>query len=170
MTDPQNDWTGRPSRWELTLGAMALGLVAALIVLQIQRADPTADHETAAGRGAIRAAEAQVLALTTLDHRRIDDQVELLQSGAAGSFRDQLDQRLDQFVAVVRTEKLRATGHVVGSGLVSLSEDGAAVIVVSEADVSSRDGRGGQKHRYRFRVGLIHKGDRWLVSDMEALA
>lgn len=163
-------WRGRPSTAEIVLGVVATALAIALVLVFALRSNDTSDVRTVAGRAAVAAADDQVLALTTLDHRTVEAQVADLRSTAAESYRDRLDQQLDRFVETVRAGKIRATGELVSSALVSLSDERAEVLVVTDALVTTASDRTGQPRRYRFRVELVRDESEWLVADMKALS
>lgn len=168
-----DDGTGGPRRWrrkllDVALVALVLALAAAAVLTW--RTTEQRDDEAAAGRSAVAAAEAQVLELTTLDQRRIDDQLATLRSHTTGEFRRQFEGILTTFATVVKEQKIQATGSIGGSGLERLDGRRATVLVASVAEVTNAGAKNPVPRTYRIRVNLSLVEGEWLTSGMEFVA
>jgi Mce-associated membrane protein len=116
---------------------------------------------------AVQVARQQVLNLTTLDHRRIDDQLDQLLGDSTGDFRTEFEAMVATFADTVRKGRVNATGVVAETGIVRIDEESARVIVASSAQVTNTAATAPESRQYRMAVDLRREGDRWLVSGME---
>lgn len=153
---------------DVALVAVVLALAAACALTW--RTTEQRQDEASAGRAAVTAAEAQVLELTTLDQRRIDDQLATLRSHTTGEFRRQFEGILATFATVVKQQKVQATGKTGGSGLERLDGRRATVLVASVAEVTNAGAKKPVLRTYRIRVDLSLVDGEWLTSGMEFVA
>ena len=168
-----DDAIDEPRGWRrrlLDVALVALVLALAVAAVLTWRTTEQREDEAAAGRAAVTAAEAQVLELTTLDQRRIDDQLATLRSHTTGEFRRQFEGILNTFATVVKEQKIQATGSIGGSGLERLDGRRATVLVASVAEVTNADSKKPVPRTYRIRVNLSLVDGDWLTSGMEFVA
>ncbi|NYI75507.1 hypothetical protein [Nocardioides panzhihuensis] len=173
VEETAEDATDEPRGWRrrlLDIGLVALVLALAMAAALTWRTTEQREDEAAAGRAAVTAAEAQVLELTTLDQRRIDDQLATLRSHTTGEFRRQFEGILNTFATVVKEQKIQATGSIGGSGLERLDGRRATVLVASVAEVTNADSKKPVPRTYRIRVNLSLVDGDWLTSGMEFVA
>ena len=122
---------------------------------------------------ALAAARDRTTALTSYDHRRLDDDFAAVRETAVGDFEreylattDQLRQTLEQTEAV-------ATAEVVAVGLESVQaergEPDRAVAVVAVDQVIATAEAAPRTERNRLRMTLIRPAETWLVERVERL-
>lgn len=173
VEESTDDATDEPGRWRrrvLDVGLVAMVLALAVAAALTWRTTERREDEAAAGSAAVTAAEAQVLELTTLDQRHIDDQLATLRSHTTGEFRRQFEGILTTFATVVKEQKIQATGKIGGSGLERLDGRRATVLVASVAEVSNAGSKTPVPRTYRIRVNLSLVDGKWLTSGMEFVA
>jgi Mce-associated membrane protein len=169
---PAEEATAAPSRRLRVPGAPVLALAVATVALlaggtvlglALRDHDRTERHRAEA----VQVARQQVLNLTTLDHRRIDDQLDQLLGDSTGDFRTQFKAMFATFADTVRKGQVSATGVVAEAGVVRIDESSARVVVASSAQVTNTEATTPETRQYRMAVDLRREGDRWLVSGME---
>jgi Mce-associated membrane protein len=151
------------NRW-LTLLVVLLMLAAGLgAAVTWQTHGDRADAATRQERyGAVlAAADAEVTAFVNLRYDRA------VASGATGDFRRHYDTSADRVIRVLRRNRSLMTGHVVWSGVTSVSPTQATVIAATTGTVSNIRTHGAHRPRdFRFRISLVRVGGRWLTSDI----
>ena len=147
----------------------ALAVVAVLAALLVWTVRDHANGPESTAIPAVRAAESYVVALTSVDHRRIDDQIQSIRILATGGFRATFDEGAADFEKAVRTSRIRSTGKVVSLGVVSSTETGATVLVAARASVRSKGQAEAVERRYRFEVEVARVGGTWLVAAVAEL-
>jgi Mce-associated membrane protein len=135
------------------LGAWQGWRLHTLQVLQSDRAAATA------------ATERLAVSLTTISARSSEQDIKNLLDGTTGSLKDQIAQSSDSLSQVLQTNGVTSTGTVVQTGVISLADAKASVLVAVDASVTSTTASAVLRH-YRMRASVTKVGDRWLVSDM----
>jgi Mce-associated membrane protein len=157
------------NRW-LTLLVVLLTLAAGFgAAVTWQTHGDRADAATRQERyGAVlAAADAEVTAFVNLRYDRASDSVDAVAAGATGDFRRHYDTSADRVIRVLRRNRSLMTGHVVWSGVTSVSPTQATVIAATTGTVSNIRTHGAHRPRdFRFRISLVRVGGRWLTSDI----
>lgn len=132
-----------------------------------------AAHQVAVEREAVlAAARQQAINLTTMDYRRVTQDVARIVDGATGALRQQFAGGGAQLAPILAEARSVSAGRVLETGLVSLdSERGTAeVLAVTDARVSntqvSKAGQPATVRHFRMSVRLSRQDGRWLVSDV----
>jgi len=115
----------------------------------------------------LAAADHEVTAFVNL---RYDDPATLdaVAAGATGDFRDRYVRSSRRVARVLRQHRSVSTGRVVWSGVSAVSPDRATVVVATSGTVSNDRTQGSPRRRdFRFRVNLVHVGDRWLTANLQ---
>lgn len=150
------------------LVAVALALVAlatAAVVLLLP------DDEQVR-RSALAAARERTTDLTSYDHRRLDEDVAVVQKTATGDFEREYEQTIARLRATLERTQAVATAEVVGAGLESLSSDAGtdrAVVVVAVDQTIRTAGAAARVERNRLRMTLVRPADTWLVERVDRL-
>jgi Mce-associated membrane protein len=156
-------------RWLALLVALLLlvALVGAAVVARTHadRADARVREER---YGAVlAAADAEATAFVNLRHDRAAEGVRAVAAGATGAFRTHYLRSSRHLIATMQRQRSVLTGHVVWSGVVDVAPDRATVIVATSGTVANTRTGGREVPRsYRLRLTLLHRGDRWLTSDI----
>lgn len=123
------------------------------------------------GRGdVVRAAEAEVIALISVNSKTTEADLEQLADGATGSFRSELEEQSKALRAALHGQQVTSTGGVASTGVVSWSPERARVIVAARGNVANKSAKGAQPRMYRLKVDLRNVEGRWLVSGLEFVA
>lgn len=99
-----------------------------------------------------------VINLTTIRADSAKEDIERILSVASGEFKTEFDGRVDPFMDVVKQAKVVSTGEVVESGIESVDENSAKVLVAAKQMVSNTGSAEPQSRQYRFRI-TVSKGD-----------
>ena len=168
--------TGRPGRsaslWQdpppclpAVLGVLLVALLVAGGVLGWQLREATALQD--ARSAALQAATDHVDTFLTVDHRRVDQNIDAVLAGAAGEFKRQYAASRGRLADLVRQNRTRSTGEVLSAGVVSFDPDSARVIVVADSQVQNVASPQPQPRHYRLQVDLAKLGGRWLMTGLE---
>lgn len=148
--------------------ALPLVLAGGLWLWQARALDRAqdAEHED---RAALDAATALTLAWASVDHRKVDEYVDTVRSGATGAFRAQFE-KAEPFLRQTLADNKSVQVPTIpkeGAALLERRDDEARVIVAMDAAVSNKSTRRPQPRQYRLQVTLRKEGDQWLVSGLE---
>lgn len=136
------------------------GALAILIVItgwlgwqdvQIRRAEHLRDAMVQAGRDG-------VVALTTIDHEQVDEDVQRILDSSTGRFRDDFAQRADSFTAAARKAQSKSVGTVSEAGVESVDGDRGRVLVTLIVMTSNSGAPEQQPKVWRTRV-TVDKDD-----------
>jgi len=149
----------------LVASVVALAAVAWQVVVLYQDRQDDARRDDA-----VAVARDQVLDLTTLDSKTIDDKLEAMTKRLSGDFKRQFDGFADTFAEVVTDDNIRATGEVKAVAVDQYDGESAVVLVATSAEVAHGKSDKTTSKDYRVRVELDRKGDQWLITGMEFVA
>ncbi|MFD4439716.1 hypothetical protein ACFWPK_08030 [Nocardia sp. NPDC058519] len=99
-----------------------------------------------------------VINLTTIRADSAKEDIERILAVASGEFKSEFDGRVDPFMDVVKQAKVVSSGEVVESGIESVDENSAKVLVAAKQTVSNTGSAEPQARQYRFRI-TVSKGD-----------
>jgi Mce-associated membrane protein len=155
-----------PLRLALTAGLVLVVVLAALTgwlgyrAYESHQADAQRELYLDVGRQAAQN-------LTTIDWQQADSDVQRVLDVATGTFYDDYQQRAQPFIAVVREAKSRSVGTLGESGVESVSDTEAKVLVAVNVK-SQNEGAPEQAPRaWRMRLTVQRVGDGAKVSDVE---
>ncbi|MET9827981.1 hypothetical protein ABZ078_01435 [Streptomyces sp. NPDC006385] len=115
----------------------------------------------------LAAARQSALNFTSLDYRHYDRDSANVLAGATGDFKKQFAAQTDQLTKLVAQNESVSEGQVLEAGIVRADEDSARVLVVADSKVTNTAVPKGEARTYRLQLDLVHKGGRWLTSDVE---
>jgi Mce-associated membrane protein len=169
--------SGRLGRLRPVLRSPAFAVVLVLAVLAAGWAGFRAHQSVQAHDQArhtdqlvLAAARQEVLALTGLDSKTAQSQLNRAISGATGSFKQQMQSSAAAFKSVVAGDKVVSTGKIDGIGVKSTSDKQATVLVAAEATVHNSKATKGELRLYRMSVKLQQMDGKWLVSAVEMVS
>ena len=119
--------------------------------VQIRRAEHLRDAMVQAGRDG-------VVALTTIDHEQVDEDVQRILDSSTGKFRDDFAQRADSFTEGARKAQSKSVGTVSEAGVESVDGDRGRVLVTLIVMTSNRGAPEQQPKVWRTRV-TVDKDD-----------
>lgn len=119
--------------------------------IQIRRAEHVRDAMVQAGRDG-------VVALTTIDHEQVDEDVQRILDSSTGKFRDDFAQRAESFTAAARKAQSKSVGTISEAGVESVDGDRGRVLVTLIVMTSNRGAPEQQPKVWRTRV-TVDKDD-----------
>lgn len=128
--------------------------------LGIRRAEADRDRMVEAGR-------AGLLALTTVDHRQIDADVQRILDLSTGGFREDFEKNADGFKNAARTAQSTSVGTVTEAGLESAVGGTGRVLVAMTVMTTNRGIPERQPKAWRTRVTVIKDDGGYKVAAVE---
>jgi len=117
-----------------------------------------------------KAARAETLAFLTVDYKNMDPLIAKVLAGATGPFKEQYERAKVPLKATAQQGRSVATGKVKEVGIGDIDGDTAVVFVAADGSVKNKNSKGkAQPRAYRFKLTMVHKGDKWLTSDLQIL-
>ncbi len=166
--DQETDGRPRASRLVVTMGSVlaALVLVGALVAVAgwwVAREPGQAAARLDQRAEVTRVAEQFTVRVNNYDADSVDDYTESVGGLLSTKFRADFDQAMQDIVAQVQEARMESQGEVLASGVASLDDDSARVLVAADAGVTTVfDER--QRH-FRWEVSLVKVDGDWLVDD-----
>jgi len=158
--------SSRPHR--LVLGALAV-LVALTgwlgwRDLEVRRAENLRAAMVQAGRDG-------VVALTTIDHERVDEDVQRVLDSSTGGFRDDFAERADSFADAARKAQSKSVGTVSEAGVESVDGKLTDRVLVTLIVMTSNRGAPEQQPKvWRTRVSVAKDGEEYKVAAVEFIS
>jgi len=98
----------------------------------------------------------------------LEDYQQTLGSLMTTKFRTRFEQSMADIGPAMRESEMRSTGDVLVSGVASLDQDSARVLVAADADVETVFGP--RSRHFRWEISLVKVDGEWLVDDYTAVA
>jgi len=154
--------TARPHRWVIAGTAVLVLITGALggWDIHIRRGEQMRESMVAA-------AQAGVLALTTIDHERVDADVQRILDTSTGALRDDFAERAESFKDAARKAGSKSAGTVAAAGLESSDGDSGQVLVALTVITSNRGAPERRLKNWRTRVSVIRDGGEFKISAVE---
>ena len=123
----------------------------------------SAEKEIDARADVVRVAEQFAVAVNNFDSNSVDDYRSTVSELLSTKFRGEYDKAMEDIVTSVQEAEMESEGEVLASGVATIDDDSARVLVVSDATVKTVfDER--QRH-FRWEVSLVKVEGKWLVDD-----
>jgi hypothetical protein len=128
----------------------------------------SAEKEIDARADVVRVAEQFAVAVNNFDSNSVDDYSSTVSELLSTKFRGEYDKAMEDIVTSVQEAEMESEGEVLASGVATIDDDSARVLVVSDATVKTVfDER--QRH-FRWEVSLVKVEGKWLVDDFTPVA
>ncbi|TDE22741.1 hypothetical protein E1295_46255 [Nonomuraea mesophila] len=154
----------RPARILIAaLGGLLVALVGTGVWIVVQT---RAEQARAADRQTVlRAAGTHALSLISLDHRSVDDGMKRILDTSTGPARAGYEADAGRLRSTTVANKVVQHGVLRATGLVSLTETGAKVLVVADVEIRWEGSDNPPQERYyRWSMDLTRTAGSWLVS------
>jgi Mce-associated membrane protein len=115
----------------------------------------------------LAAARQSALNFTSLDYRHYGRDSANVLKGATGDFKKQFTAQTKELTKLVAENESVSEGQVLEAGIVRSDEQSARVLVVADSKVTNTAVPKGEARTYRLQLDLVHRGGRWLTSDVE---
>lgn len=155
----------RRRRLLVLLGLVALLLLVAVVVLAVlvQRGRALDDRR----EDISRAAQQSALNLTSIDNEDYDADVKLVLDGATGTFRSDLESRVEDLRQALVENEVVSEGDVLETAVLRSDEDTATALVVVDGKVRNSAAPEGRVNTYRMRLELERVDGTWKTSMLE---
>ena len=114
--------------------------------------------------GALQAARAGIVDVTSFDYVTLDDDIEQIRNVTTGDLAEETVQQLDASRQQITDAQAVVSTTVVGAGVGSADGDSATVFAVLQSTQQTSSAEQAQVQRYRVEIDLTREGDRWLLS------
>jgi Mce-associated membrane protein len=174
----RTEGTGSGGRLRRGLSDRTRAIIAAVLVLVIlagaavtavlvsKRAD--IESRLDARRTVAQVAERFTVQFNTYQPDDVDGYTESVQQMLSTSAKQAFDNRLSDITKLITSTKLESDGQVLASGVSSLDQDSAEVLVVADAQTDSTAGAT-QRH-FRWEISLVQVDGTWLVDDFSPVS
>ncbi|MFZ2526737.1 MAG: hypothetical protein WAX14_03640 [Rhodococcus sp. (in: high G+C Gram-positive bacteria)] len=150
-----------------TVAALALICVAvAACAYMTWRSVESHDRELRAAEFEA-AARQGVVTLTTLDFTDADADVQRVLDNSTGEFRDEFQNRSQDFVAVIEQSNVATEGTIDASAVESMTDDSAVVLVAATSTVTNTAGADQEPRVWRLSVTVTRDGEQAKMSKVE---
>jgi Mce-associated membrane protein len=127
-----------------------------------------AESELDARADAVSVAESFAVSVNNYESASVDEYKSSVSELLSTKFRAKFDSAMEEIVAQLQEAQMESTGEVLASGVATIDDDSARVLVVSDATVATvADER--QRH-FRWEVSLVKVDGEWLVDDFSPVA
>lgn len=174
ITDPEESATteGRsgPGRLRAIMAAVLVLLLVVAVTFGVWGYTRLSDAEDEldARVDAVSVAEQFAVSVNNYDSASVDDYKSSVSDLLSTKFRAEFDSAMEDIVAQVQEAQMESSGEVLASGVATIDDDSARVLVVSDATVATVfDER--QRH-FRWEVSLVKVQGEWLVDDFSPVA
>lgn len=148
------------------LAVLALLAVAAEAIWLRPRHDDFERHK--ADRSAVIAATQRfVNVANTYTPDTFEAMTQQVREMLSTKLRTSFDKENQDLGSVIQQAQLASTGKVLKTGVASLDDDSAVVLVVADADTTSK-AQDSTRH-FRWQVDLVKVKDEWLIDDFDAV-
>jgi hypothetical protein len=128
----------------------------------------SAESELDARADVVRVAEQFTVAVNNYDSGSIDQYKSTVDGMLSTKFQGEFNKAMEDIVAQVQQAKMQSEGKVLASGVATIDNDSARVLVVSDATVKTvYDER---KRHFRWEISLVKVDGKWLVDDFSPVA
>jgi len=115
----------------------------------------------------VAGAKQGVVNMASLDFHRAKEDVQRLLDSSTGQFRDDFQQRANDFVTVVEQSKVVTQGTVNAAAVESMDEHSALVLVAATSSITNAAGAKDEPRVWRLRVTVTEEGGQYKMSKLE---
>lgn len=154
-------------RWAAaTLAVLAIGgLIAADVVMLVHHRGVTQRQHQAAEYAA--AARQGVVTLMSLNYETVDEDVKRIIDNSTGEFKKDFESHADDFTKTARQSKTVTEATATVSGVESMSDNGAVVLVAASTKVTNTAGAKEEPRNWRLTVHVTREGDQVKMSKVD---
>lgn len=149
-----------------TLAVLAIGglVVGDVLMLVHHRGVVQRQHQTAEFAAAARQS---VVTLMSLNYETVDDDVQRIIDNSTGEFKKDFETHTEDFVKTARTSKTVTEATATVSGVESMSDNEAVVLVAASTKVTNTAGAKEEPRNWRLTVHMARDGDQLKMSKVD---
>ena len=126
------------------------------------------EQQTLQFGAAEQAASAWTIKFMTVNYKTMDPLITAVLDASTDPFKTQYDRSKVNLKALVQDNLTISTGKVKAVGVSELTGDQAVVFVAADGTVTNKSTKGKASARYyRLKLTMLHRGDKWLTSQVE---
>nr|WP_234808664.1 hypothetical protein [Mycolicibacter terrae] len=145
----------------LAIGGLVVGDALMLIHHRsvVQRQHQSAEYAAAARQG--------VVTLMSLNYETVDDDVQRIIDNSTGEFKKDFESHSEDFTKTARTSKTVTEATATVSGVESMSDNEAVVLVAASTKVTNTAGAKEEPRNWRLTVHMARDGDQLKMSKVD---
>lgn len=128
----------------------------------------SAESELDARADVVTVAERFTVAVNNYDSASVDSYKSTVGDLLSTKFRAEFEKAMEDIVAQVQQAKMDSEGKVLASGVATIDDDSARVLVVSDATVKTVFDQ--RERHFRWEISLVKVDGKWLVDDFTPVA
>ncbi len=128
----------------------------------------SAESELDARADVVMVAEQFTVAVNNYDSASVDNYKSTVGDLLSTKFRAEFEKAMEDIVAQVQQAKMDSEGKVLASGVATIDDDSARVLVVSDATVKTVFDQ--RERHFRWEISLVKVDGKWLVDDFTPVA
>ena len=128
----------------------------------------SAESELDARADVVLVAEQFTVAVNNYDSASVDNYKSTVGDLLSTKFRAEFEKAMEDIVAQVQQAKMDSEGKVLASGVATIDDDSARVLVVSDATVKTVFDQ--RERHFRWEISLVKVDGKWLVDDFTPVA
>lgn len=153
----------------LSVAALLIAVVAAVLAALTARQMSDAEHESSVRAGALAAGRQIAVDFAAYDYRHIAEDFKRVADSSTGKFHaEYLTQSAGAHDLIVKARSV-STAEVASAGLVSADERRATVVVALNRTIDNRSLQQPQNDSFGLQITLLFQRGRWLASEVTPL-
>jgi Mce-associated membrane protein len=153
----------------LAVVALVVAVGAAVLAALTARQISDADHDASVRDEALAAGRQIAVDFAAYDYRHLAQDFKTVADESTAPFKEQyLTQSTGVHDLIVKAKSV-STAEVASAGLVSATEDKATVVIALNRTVDNSSLDTPQSDSFGLQIVLLHKGGRWLASEVTPL-
>jgi len=159
-----------PAWSDVLCGLIVLAAIAAVAFTLVKGEDKADEKRKAAEKEARSVATEVVVAMTSVNPKDLNSNLETVKENSTGDFKDQFEGQREAYIEAVKEAGVSASGAVVSSGVVSSSSGQVVLLLAVSSTVRNEAVPDGDGRAYRMRVTVSKEDAQWLVSSLQLVA
>lgn len=155
------------TRTNLALLVLVVALVVVAAVLYARGRESDAEARATDYSSIVDAAETEMTAFLTMDHKRFDELSAAVLGGATGNFKKEYTASLDSLKKTAEDEEWVAEPKIDAVGISHADSDSATVFVSAGTTEKFKSAGDDSKSRpWRIKLEMVKESGRWMVSEV----
>lgn len=157
-----------PRRWKFATGLVSILLIAAIVVLiVVWRNSSDLRTQNAAESAALDAAREYAVAMTTYDHRHLDEDFAWAEEGATESFAADYRKANEPLRKIIEKLEATATGSVNEAAASAEDATHVQVLLFIDQQITNESQSESKNDRSRVVMNMVRRDGAWLVDDVK---
>lgn len=110
------------------------------------------------------------VAVNNYDTASADEYKSTVSDFLSTKFRSDFDKTMQDILTQFQGTQMKSEGKVLSSGVATIDDDSARVLVVADANVTTSVAKQGLQRHFRWEISLVKVDGKWLVDDFRPVA